>query len=71
LIAPSPKPIFRRIDLRAARGRRREATGDVIFVRYADEFIVGMQHESDARRFLDEMGVFQRGVPAPIGTLTA
>jgi RNA-directed DNA polymerase len=24
-------------------------------VRYADDFIVGFQHESDARRFLDEM----------------
>ena len=27
----------------------------MIFVRYADDFIVGFQHESDARRFLDEM----------------
>src|ERR1700732_4920548 len=27
----------------------------MIFVRYADDFIVGLQHESDARRFLDEM----------------
>ena len=27
----------------------------MIFVRYADDFIVGMQHESDARRFLNEM----------------
>ena len=37
------------------RWRRREATGDMIIVRYADDFIVGFQHESDARRFLDEM----------------
>lgn len=43
------------LDLWATRWRRREATGDMIFVRYADDFIVGMQHESDARRFLDEM----------------
>jgi RNA-directed DNA polymerase len=43
------------LDLWAMRWRRREATGDMIFVRYADDFIVGMQHESDARRFLDEM----------------
>jgi group II intron reverse transcriptase/maturase len=42
-------------DLWAARWRRREATGDMIIVRYADDFIVGFQHESDARRFLDEM----------------
>ena len=27
----------------------------MIIVRYADDFIVGFQHESDARRFLDEM----------------
>src|SRR6516165_9222718 len=42
-------------DLWAERWRRREVTGDMIFVRYADDFIVGFQHESDARRFLDEM----------------
>src|SRR5499427_1350012 len=35
--------------------RRREATGDVIIVRYADDFIIGFQHEHEARRFLDEM----------------
>ena len=38
-------------DLWAARWRRREATGDMIIVRYADDFIVGCQYESDARRF--------------------
>ena len=43
------------LDLWAARWRRREATGDMIIVRYADDFIVGFQHENDARRFLDEM----------------
>ena len=43
------------LDLWAMRWRRREATGDMIFVRYADDFIVGFQHEGDARRFLDEM----------------
>jgi hypothetical protein len=42
------------LDLWAVR-RRREATGDMIIVRYADDFIVGFQHESDARHFLDEM----------------
>jgi RNA-directed DNA polymerase len=35
--------------------RRREATGNMIIVRYADDFIVGFQYENDARRFLDEM----------------
>ena len=43
------------LDLWAVRWRRREATGDMIIVRYADDFIIGFQHESDARRFLDEM----------------
>src|SRR5215467_3648080 len=43
------------LDLWAERWRRREATGDMIIVCYADDFIVGMQHEADARRFLDEM----------------
>src|SRR6202171_1968064 len=43
------------LDLWAERWRRREATGDMIIVRYADDFIVGFEHESDARRFLDEM----------------
>jgi RNA-directed DNA polymerase len=43
------------LDLWAMRWRRREATGDMIIVRYADDFIVGFQHESDARRFLNEM----------------
>src|SRR5450432_2570376 len=42
-------------DLWAERWRRREATGDMIIVRYADDFIVGFQHEADARRFQDEM----------------
>jgi RNA-directed DNA polymerase len=42
-------------DLWAERWRRREATGDMIIVRYADDFIVGFEHEGDARRFLDAM----------------
>ena len=43
------------LDLWADRWRRREATGDMIIVRYADDFIVGFQHEADARCFLDAM----------------
>jgi group II intron reverse transcriptase/maturase len=42
-------------DLWADRWRRREATGDVIIVRYADDLVVGFQHESDAQRFWDAM----------------
>ena len=43
------------LDLWAARWRRRKATGDMIIVRYADDFIVGFQHHDDARCFLEEM----------------
>jgi group II intron reverse transcriptase/maturase len=42
-------------DLWAERWRRREATGNVIIVRYADDIVVGFEHEADARRFWDEM----------------
>jgi RNA-directed DNA polymerase len=43
------------LDLWAERWRRREATGDMIIVRYADDVAVGFEHESDARRFWDAM----------------
>jgi RNA-directed DNA polymerase len=42
-------------DLWAERWRRREASGDMIIVRYADDIIVGFQYEADARRFWDAM----------------
>jgi RNA-directed DNA polymerase len=43
------------LDLWAKRWRQREATGDMIIVRYADDLVVGFEHEDDARRFLDAM----------------
>ena len=42
-------------DLWAERWRRREAKGDMIIVRYADDLVAGFEHEDDARRFLDAM----------------
>ena len=42
-------------DLWAEQWRQTRAQGDVIIVRYADDFVVGFQHESDARRFLEEL----------------
>src|SRR3954470_16039854 len=42
-------------DLWAERWRRREARGDMIIVRYADDIVVGFEHEADARRFRDAM----------------
>src|SRR3981189_144361 len=43
------------LDLWAERWRRREAAGNMIIVRYADDLIVGFEHEVDARRFWDAM----------------
>src|SRR5262245_4352677 len=43
------------LDLWADRWRRREARGDMIIVRYADDLVVGFEREDDARRFLDAM----------------
>jgi len=42
-------------DLWAEQWRRRQANGKVIIVRYADDVIVGFEHEGDARRFWDAM----------------
>ena len=42
-------------DLWAERWRRREAAGDMIVVRYADDLVAGFEREADARRFLDAM----------------
>lgn len=39
------------LDLWAEQWRRREARGDMIIVRYADDFVVGFQHRGDAERF--------------------
>lgn len=43
------------LDPWAERWRRREASGDMIIVRYADDLVVGFEHEDDARRYLDAM----------------
>ncbi len=42
-------------DLWAERWRRREAQGDMIIVRYADDIVVGFEREADARRFWEAM----------------
>ena len=42
-------------DLWAERWRRRQARGDVVIVRYADDFIVGFERREDAERFLSEL----------------
>jgi group II intron reverse transcriptase/maturase len=42
-------------DLWFHQWRRRYAGGDVIAVRYADDFVVGFEHQRDAERFLAEL----------------
>ncbi len=42
-------------DLWADQWRRRHAHGDVIVVRFADDFIVGFEHREDAERFLADL----------------
>jgi RNA-directed DNA polymerase len=42
-------------DLWANQWRQRHARGAVIMVRYADDIVVGFEHQADAERFLAEM----------------
>ena len=42
-------------DLWANLWRRKHATGEVILVRYADDFVLGFQRRKDAERFLVEL----------------
>ena len=42
-------------DLWADHWRQKRAQGDVIVVRFADDFVVGFQYRSDAERFLEEL----------------
>jgi RNA-directed DNA polymerase len=42
-------------DLWADQWRRRHARGDVVLVRFADDYVAGFQHRDDAERFLAEL----------------
>jgi len=42
-------------DLWAQRWRHRQARGNVILVRYADDIVAGFEHKADAERFQTEM----------------
>jgi len=42
-------------DLWADQWRRRHAHGDVILVRFADDYVAGFQHREDAERFLADL----------------
>lgn len=43
------------LDLWVDQWRDRQAEGDVIIVRYADDFVMGFQHRHEAERFLREL----------------
>jgi group II intron reverse transcriptase/maturase len=42
-------------DLWADQWRRRHARGDVVFVRFADDYVAGFEHREDAERFLADL----------------
>lgn len=44
------------LDLWIQHWRKKEARGEVIIVRYADDFVMGFQYESDARKLMALMG---------------
>ncbi len=43
------------LDLWVEQWRRRNGHGDIIIVRYADDFVLGFEHHLDAQRFLKEL----------------
>src|SRR6266702_1791627 len=43
------------LDQWARQWRRRHAHGDMIIVRWADDFVVGFQHQGDAKQFLHDL----------------
>lgn len=43
------------LDLWVMEWRRKSAWGDVVLVRYADDFVLGFQHRDEAERFLGEL----------------
>lgn len=42
-------------DLWIGQWRKRHATGDCVVVRYADDFVIGFEHEADARACLEAL----------------
>src|SRR5262245_12833693 len=43
------------LDLWANQWRKTNASGDVLIVRYADDFVLGFEHRGEAERFLGEL----------------
>jgi RNA-directed DNA polymerase len=66
VISPLPANIYLHwvYDLWADQSRKRETTGEVIVIRYADDTIVGFERQADAEQFLRDL----RERPAKLGT---
>jgi group II intron reverse transcriptase/maturase len=43
------------LDLWVHQWRKRHARGDLVIVRYADDLVVGFEHEEDGRRFFEDL----------------
>jgi hypothetical protein len=43
------------LDLWVHQWRSRNARGDLVIVRYADDLVVGFEHEEDGRQFLEDL----------------
>lgn len=43
------------LDLWARQWRSRDARGDMVFVRFAGDFVAGFEHQADAQRFLSDL----------------
>jgi RNA-directed DNA polymerase len=43
------------LDLWVQQWRKKQARGEVVFVRFADDFVAGFQHRDEAERFLAEL----------------
>ena len=43
------------LDLWVEQWRKKNARGDLIIVRYADDFVLGFQYRSDAERFVKDL----------------
>jgi RNA-directed DNA polymerase len=59
VISPLPANIYLHYvyDLWAQQWRKRQSSGDMIVVRYADDTIVGFEHRSDAEKFLKDLHI--------------
>jgi RNA-directed DNA polymerase len=55
------------LDLWVSQWRKKQARGEVVVVRFADDFVVGFEHREDGERFLSKgkAGSFWVGTACP------